>query len=93
MINLSQTAVPNFGPTHRSYVLAARARRKIPTTANELNTLDQALRSARTYSTEIRQDANARRVYRTFLALSKNQFEALLAFSIWKVRGHSPSVQ
>lgn len=54
-----------------------------------LNTLDQALRFARSFSQEIKNDSKSRRIYRTFAALTDNQFEALLAFSIWKVRGVS----
>lgn len=59
----------------------------------DLNTLDDVLTFTRKYSAEIRQDANARRVYRSFVALTNNQFEALLAFSIWKVRGQSFSFE
>lgn len=51
-----------------------------------LNTLDQVLAFTRTYSAEIRQDSKSRRIYRSFVALTNNQFEALLAFSLWKVR-------
>jgi hypothetical protein len=51
-----------------------------------LNTLDGALAFARFYCEEIRQDTQSRRLYRSFAALANNQFEALLAFSIWKVR-------
>jgi len=52
-----------------------------------LNTLDQVLQFAHTYGEEIRQDAKSRRIYRSFVALTQNQFEALLAFALWKVRG------
>lgn len=89
----SQPAIPIFGASHRSVVLAARARKKNSEAHSELNTLDQALKFAHSYSAEIRQDAKARRIYRSFLALTHNQFEALLAFSIWKVRGHSFSFE
>jgi hypothetical protein len=54
-----------------------------------LNTLDQVLAFTRTYSAEIRQDAKARRLYQSFVALTDNPFDALLAFSIWKLRGYS----
>lgn len=53
-----------------------------------LNTLDEVIAFAHSYSEEIRGDAKARRIYRTFAALTNNQFEALLAFSLWKVRGN-----
>lgn len=51
-----------------------------------LNTLDQVLSFTHTYAAEIRQDAKAKRIYQSFLALTKKRFEALLAFSLWKVR-------
>lgn len=55
-----------------------------------LNTLEQVLHFARLFSQEIRHDTKSRRIYRSFAALTENQFEALLAFSIWKVRALSP---
>ena len=64
--------------------------RKVREQDVRLNTLDEVLAFAHTYSVEIRSDAKARRIYRTFAALTNNQFEALLAFSLWKVRGHFP---
>lgn len=93
MMNSFQGTKPGFGFAHRSFVAAARSRKKTGAVGNDLNTLDQALRFAQSYSSEIRQDAKARRIYRSFLALTNNQFEALLAFSIWKVRGHSFSFE
>lgn len=73
-----------FSPPYRRRVYRERDAR--------LNTLDDVLAFAQAYSQEIRGDAKARRIYRTFAALTNNQFEALLAFSLWKVRGHSFSL-
>lgn len=55
-----------------------------------VNTLEQALQFARVFSDEIRQDTKSRRIYRNFLALTNSPFEALLAFSVWKVHGLKP---
>lgn len=60
--------------------------KNVPSLDSRLNTLDQVLSFTHTYAAEIRQDAKARRIYQSFLALTNNQFEALLAFSLWKVR-------
>lgn len=56
-----------------------------------VNTLEQALHFARLFANEIRQDTKSRRLYRNFVALTNNQFEALLAFSLWKVHGWKAS--
>lgn len=63
-----------------------RRAKQVPAVNSRLNTLDQVLVFTHTYAAEIRQDAKARRIYKSFLALTNNQFEALLAFSLWKVR-------
>lgn len=83
MIVPSRTS-SNFQTTHRC-AWAQRANTN-PPTSSTLNTLDQVLAFTRSYSAEIRQDTKARRIYRSFVALTNNQFEALLAFSLWKVR-------
>ncbi len=72
-------------PPYTAGAGASRARRVNP----DLNTLEQAIGFAQVYAAEIRQDAKSRRVYRSFLALTENQFEALLAFALWKVCGLS----
>lgn len=56
-----------------------------------LNTLDQALEFAHLFSEEIKRDSKSRRIYRSFAALTSSQFEALLAFSIWKVKSLASS--
>lgn len=84
---ISQSHLP------RQPVFLRQGIQRIRSSGSELNTLDQVLAFTRMYSAEIRQDAKARRIYRSFVALTNNQFEALLAFSIWKVRGHSFSFE
>lgn len=88
--------VPNAILNHYSpYPKTVRSARVNPLKSKspDLNTLDQVLVFTRQYSAEIRQDAKARRIYRNFVALASNQFEALLAFSIWEVPGHSFSFE
>lgn len=93
MKDYTSATVPTFGPAHRCYFTPAH-RRKLSATPNPaFLTLDQVLSFTHTYAAESRQDAKARRVYRTFFALTNNQFEALLAFSIWKARGASIRLQ
>lgn len=73
----------------QSYAAIPRVSRTRRPADPALNTLDQALRFAHSYSQEIRKDSKSRRIYRSFAALAETQFEALLAFSIWKVRNLS----
>lgn len=73
---------------HPHFIVAPPHVRRAQSKKNaRLNTLDDVIAFAHAYSQEIRNDAKARRIYRTFAALTNNQFEALLAFSLWKVRG------
>jgi len=69
---------------------ASRAFEFHPAHKLPVNTLEQALYFARVFSNEIRHDSKSRRLYRNFVALTNNQFEALLAFSLWKVHGRKP---
>jgi len=87
MKDYSSATAPTFGPPHRRYFAPVRARKAPAVPKPSFLTLDQVLAFTHTYAAEIRQDAKARRVYRTFFAMTNNQFEALLAFSIWKARG------
>lgn len=74
-------------PPTRSFAPAWNGPARMPRPVNaKLNTLDEVLDLTRSYSAEIRQDAKARRIYSSFVALTHSQFEALLAFSLWKVR-------
>lgn len=76
----------------RPFAFSAHGRRAVRSVNPTLNTLDQVLAFTRSYSKEIRQDTKSRRIYKSFLALTQNQFEALLAFSLWKVRGLAVSL-
>lgn len=84
-MNISSRTISNVPTTQPLPAWMTHAKiRRFPNPS--LNTLEQILAFTRTYSAEIRQDAKARRIYRSFVALTNNQFEALLAFSLWKVR-------
>lgn len=75
----------NFHPPP-SYSAWSQHAKHTPVANSALNTLDQVLAFTRLYSAEIRQDTKTRRIYKSFVALTNNQFESLLAFSLWKVR-------
>lgn len=82
---IPQKTISRFHPRKAYPTWSSRAK-LIPAANPSLNTLDQVLALTRAYSAEIRQDPKARRIYKSFVALTNSPFEALLAFSLWKVR-------
>ena len=57
------------------------------TSQNPLNTLDQAIRFASIFSKELQREAKTARAYRVFVSLTEGEFDALVAFLSWRVRG------
>ncbi len=51
-----------------------------------LNTLDQALHFAGTFSMELQREGTTSRAYRVFASLTHDQFQALVAFLYWRAR-------
>ncbi len=56
---------------------------------NRMNTVDEALQVAGILFRQVKQESKTRRIYRVFVSLTGNHFEALVAFSIWTARGQT----